>query len=52
MASAKPTRGLSIGGLDNVRRTEPMPAEVVQNRRYPDGLLRAFFGNDRRRTMC
>lgn len=23
-----------------------MPGEVVQNRRYPDGLLRAFFGND------
>jgi hypothetical protein len=23
-----------------------MPGEVVQNRRYPDGLLRAYLGND------
>lgn len=37
---------LLVGGLQNVRRTEPMPGEVVQNRRYPDGLLQAFLGND------
>jgi hypothetical protein len=34
---------LRVGGLTNVMRTEPMPGEVVQNRRYPDGLLRAFL---------
>jgi len=37
---------LFIGGLENVRSTEPMPGEIVQNRRYPDGLLQAFLGND------
>ncbi len=42
----QPKGALSVGGLDDVRRIEPMPAEVVQNRRYPDGLLRAFLGND------
>jgi hypothetical protein len=36
------TSALRIGGLTNVVRTEPMPGEVVQNRRYPDGLLQAF----------
>jgi hypothetical protein len=37
---------LLIGGLDGVSRTEPMPGEVIQNRRYPDGLLRAYRGDD------
>jgi hypothetical protein len=37
---------LLVGGLSDVRRCEPMPGEVIQNRRYPDGLLRAFLGND------
>ena len=37
---------LLVGGLENVRRTEPMPGEIIQNRRYPDGLLRAFLGNN------
>jgi hypothetical protein len=36
---------LLVGGLSNVRCTEPMPGELVQNRRFPDGLLRAFLGN-------
>src|ERR1051325_11356536 len=37
---------LLVGGFTDVRRCEPMPGEVIQNRRYPDGLLQAFFGND------
>jgi len=40
-------RGAAIvGGLKNVLRTEPMPGEVIQNRRYPDGLLRAYLDDD------
>ena len=35
-----------VGGLKDVRRCEPMPGEIVQNRRYPDGLLQAFLGDD------
>lgn len=35
-----------VGGLRDVTRCEPMPGELVQNRRYPDGLLRAFLGDD------
>ena len=37
---------LQVGGLKHVRRCEPMPGEIVQNRRYPDGLLQVFLGND------
>jgi hypothetical protein len=37
---------LRVGGLKNVRRCQPMPGEIAQNRRYPDGLLQAFLGND------
>jgi hypothetical protein len=37
---------LLVGGLEGVSRTEPMPGEVIQNRRYPDGLLQAFLGTD------
>jgi hypothetical protein len=37
---------LLLGGLEGVRRCEPMPGEVIQNRRYPDGLLQAFLGDD------
>lgn len=37
---------LRVGGLENVRRCEPMPGELIQNRRYPDGLVRAFLGKD------
>jgi hypothetical protein len=35
-----------VGGLNEVSRCEPMPGEIVQNRRYPDGLLQAFLVND------
>jgi hypothetical protein len=34
---------LLVGGLKGVRRIEPMPGEIVQNRKYPDGLLRVFL---------
>ena len=37
---------LQVGGLERVRRCEPMPGEIVQNRRYPDGLLQVFLAND------
>jgi hypothetical protein len=37
---------LRVGGLTNVVRTEAMPGEVVQNRRFPDGLLQAFRRGD------
>ena len=37
---------LRVGGLEKIRRVESMPGEVAQNRRYPDGLLRAFIGDD------
>jgi hypothetical protein len=34
---------LLIGGLKGVCGYEPMPGEIIQNRRYPDGLLRVYF---------
>ena len=37
---------LLVGGLKGVRRYQPMPGEIVQNRRYPDGLLQGFLGNE------
>ncbi len=37
---------LLVGGLEGVSRCEPMPGEVIQNRRYPDGLLQAFLGDN------
>jgi hypothetical protein len=36
---------LRVAGQD-VRRCQPMPGEIAQNRRYPDGLLQAFLGNE------
>jgi hypothetical protein len=39
---------LPIGGIKNVRRIEPMPGEIVQTRKYPDGLLQVFLGNERK----
>ncbi len=39
---------LLIGGIKNVRRIEPMPGEIVQTRKYPDGLLQVFLGNERK----
>jgi hypothetical protein len=32
---------LLVGGLTGGRRIEPMPGEIAQSRKYPDGLLRA-----------
>jgi hypothetical protein len=37
---------LLVGGLTNVRRYQPMPGEIVQNRNYPDGLLQVFLGHE------
>ncbi len=39
---------LLIGGIKNVRRIEPMPGEIVQTRKYPDGLLQVFLGNEQK----
>jgi hypothetical protein len=38
---------LLVGGLKKVRRIEPMPGEIVQSRKLPDGLLRAFLHGER-----
>jgi hypothetical protein len=37
-----------VGGFKDVRRIEPMPAEIVQNRKYPDGLLRVYLAGQRK----
>lgn len=29
---------LLVGGFTDVQRIQPMPGEIVQNRKYPDGL--------------
>jgi hypothetical protein len=39
---------LLVGGIENVRRIEPMPGEIVQTRKYPDGLLQVFLGNEKK----
>jgi hypothetical protein len=39
---------LLVGGFTDVRRIEPMPGEIVQNRKYPDGLLRVYLGGERK----
>jgi hypothetical protein len=39
---------LLVGGLKGVRRIEPLPGEIVQSRKYPDGLLRVYLANERR----
>lgn len=39
---------LLVGGFTDVRRIEPMPGEIVQNRKYPDGLLRVYFAGERK----
>ena len=39
---------LLVGGLKGVRRVEPMPGEIVQNRKYPDGLLRVYLAGQRK----
>src|SRR5947209_19370651 len=37
---------LLVGGLTSVRRYQPMPGEIVQSRKYPDGLLQVFLGTE------
>jgi hypothetical protein len=39
---------LLVGGLKNVRCIEPMPGEIVQTRRYPDGLLKVYIGDEKK----
>jgi hypothetical protein len=39
---------LLVGGFKDVRRIEPMPGEIVQNRKYPDGLLRVYLAGQKR----
>src|SRR5437588_11896704 len=39
---------LLLGGLKGVRRIEPMPGEIAQNRKYPDGLLRIYLAEQRK----
>jgi hypothetical protein len=39
---------LFIGGFPRVERLEPMPGEIVQNRKYPDGLFKATFSGRRK----
>jgi hypothetical protein len=39
---------LQVGGFKDVRRIEPMPGEIVQSRKYPDGLLRVYLGGQRK----
>jgi hypothetical protein len=39
---------LLVGGLTGVRRIEPMPGEIAQSRKYPDGLLRAYLAGERK----
>jgi hypothetical protein len=39
---------LLVGGFKDVQRIEPMPGEIVQNRKYPDGLLRVHLAGQRK----
>jgi hypothetical protein len=39
---------LLVGGLKDVQRIEPLPGEIVQNRKYPDGLLRVYLTGQRK----
>lgn len=39
---------LLVGGFTGVQRIETMPGEVVQNRKYPDGLLRVYLAAERK----
>lgn len=39
---------LLVGGLKDVQRIEPLPGEIVQNRKYPDGLLRVYLSGQRK----
>jgi hypothetical protein len=37
---------LLVGGLKGVRRYLPMPGEIVQSRKNPDGLLQVYLGRE------
>jgi hypothetical protein len=37
---------LLVGGLKGVRRLEPMPGEIAQSRKYPDGLFRVYLAGE------
>jgi hypothetical protein len=37
---------LFLGGIKGVRHIEPMPGEIAQHRRYPDGLLRVYLHDE------
>ncbi|HEY7424689.1 MAG TPA: hypothetical protein VH682_10715 [Gemmataceae bacterium] len=39
---------LFVGGFKNVQRIETMPGEIVQNRKYPDGLLQVYLRGQRK----
>jgi hypothetical protein len=39
---------LLVGGLKGVRRVEPMPGEIAQSRKFPDGLLRVFLAGEQK----
>ena len=39
---------LLVGGFKDVQRIEPLPGEIVQNRKYPDGLLRVYLAGQRK----
>jgi hypothetical protein len=37
---------LLVGGLKGVRRLEPMPGEIAQSRKFPDGLFRVYLAGE------
>src|SRR5262245_15956523 len=39
---------LLVGGLKGVRSCQPMPGEIVQNRKYPDGLLQVTLAGEKK----
>jgi hypothetical protein len=39
---------LLVGGLKGVQRIEPMPGEIAQSRKWPDGLLRVYLMGQRK----
>src|SRR5438270_9594595 len=39
---------LLVGGLKRVRRYQPMPGELIQSRKYPDGLLQVFLEGEKK----
>jgi hypothetical protein len=39
---------LLVGGLKGVRRLQPMPGEIAQSRKYPDGLLQVFLAGEKK----